>query len=241
MIRKLGIFIGQRHTIYKYVLRIGIIKLHFAKLTAAAAIFCAAMPAAFSQSADPIVVLQTTRGEIAIRVYRSFAPRTAANFLDLVSRGFYNGLTFHRIESWCIQGGDPNGNGTGDFIDPQSGQARYVPLEVTSQLHHNAPGVVAMARQANNPNSGSCQFYITKAAMRGLDGQYGIFGGVVGGMNTVYNMGRGDRILSAQIVDGGGGGGGGRPAQPQQQGFQQQRRGSGTSASNAGTPTDSGF
>jgi len=196
------------------------------------------LPGAHAQGADPIVLLQTSKGPIAIRVYRSMAPRTAANFLDLVSRGFYNGLTFHRIETWCIQGGDPNGNGSGDFIDPQTGQPRYLNLEISPMLHHNAAGVVAMAR-SQNPNSASCQFYITKAPMGQLDRQYAIFGGVVDGINTVYKIGRGDTIISAQIVDNGGGGG--RAPMAPQQGFQQQRRGNGASASNAGTPTDSGF
>jgi cyclophilin family peptidyl-prolyl cis-trans isomerase len=194
------------------------------------------LPAVHAQGADPIVSLQTTRGPIVIRVYRSMVPRTANNFLDLVSRGFYNGLTFHRWETWCIQGGDPNGNGSGDFIDPQTGRARYIPLEISPMLHHNAPGVVAMAR-TDNPNSASCQFYITKSRVPFLDGKYAIFGGVLDGMNVVQSLQRGDQIVSAQIIQNGGGGGGMAP----QQGFQQQRRGNGTSASNAGTPTDSGF
>lgn len=211
--------------------------MQFAKLILAATLLLSSLPAAFAQGADPVVLLQTSKGPIAIRVYRSMAPRTAANFLDLVSRGFYNGLSFHRIESWCIQGGDPNGNGTGDFIDPETGRPRYLNLEISPQLHHNAAGVVAMAR-SQNPNSASCQFYITKSPTRQLDGQYAIFGGVVDGINTVYRIGRGDQIISAQIVENGGGG---RSSMAPQQGFQQQRRGNGTSASNAGTPTDSGF
>ena len=149
---------------------------------------------------DPLVVMNTTKGTVVIRVYARMVPDTAGNFLDLVSRGFYNGLTFHRVESWCIQGGDPYGNGRGNFIDPQTGQARFLRLEVSPYLHHNAPGVVAMAH-AKSPNSGSCQFYITKKPMPGLDGGYSIFGGVVRGMNAVYNMQIGDRILSAEIVN----------------------------------------
>lgn len=209
------------------------------KLIIAVAATLVCTDAAHAQGADPIVLLETTRGNIAIRVYRSMAPRHAMNFLDLVSRGFYNGLTFHRIESWCIQGGDPNGNGTGDFVDPGSGRTRYLNLEVTPALRHNAPGVVAMAR-GGNINSASCQFYITKAPVPQLDGQYSIFGGVVDGINVVRSIGRGDRILSAQIVDngGGGGGGGGGSSAPQQQTSQPLRRSGGGST---GTPTDSGF
>jgi len=152
------------------------------------------------------VVLQTTKGPIALRVFTGMAPYTAQNFLELVSRGFYNGLTFHRVEHWVIQVGDPNGNGTGNFIDPQSGQPRFLRLESNRQLRHNAPGVVAMAH-GKSPNSGSCQFYITKKPMPALDGSYSIFGGKIQGMDTVYNIQPGDRILSAEIASAGGFGG----------------------------------
>jgi cyclophilin family peptidyl-prolyl cis-trans isomerase len=156
-----------------------------------------------AQGRDPVVAIQTTKGPIIIRVFLGMAPYTARNFLDLVSRGFYNGLTFHRVESWCIQGGDPNGNGTGSFIDPQTGQARYLNLEINPSLHHNAAGVVSMAR-ANNPNSASCQFFITKQPCGFLDNQYAIFGGVVDGVRTVQSIQRGDRIISAEILEQGG-------------------------------------
>ena len=155
-----------------------------------------------AQTSDPVVVLQTTKGPIAMRVYLSLVPNTASNFLELVGGGFYNGLTFHRVESWVIQGGDPNGNGTGDFIDPNTRQPRYLRLETNQMLRHNAPGVVAMAH-GKSPNSGSCQFYITKKAMPALDGSYSIFAGVLKGMDVVYNIQPGDRILSAEIVSGG--------------------------------------
>ncbi len=156
------------------------------------------LPAAFAQ-ADQIVMMQTTKGPIVLRVFLAAVPQTANNFLDLVSRGFYNGLTFHRIEAWCIQGGDPNGNGSGSFVDPSTGRIRYLNLEINRNFRHNAPGILAMAR-SNNPNSASCQFYITKSAMPQLDGQYAIFGTVINGMEAVYNMQRGDRIVSAEIV-----------------------------------------
>ncbi len=144
--------------------------------------------------------MNTTKGTIVIRVYARLAPNTASNFLDLVSRGFYNGLYFHRVEDWVIQAGNA-GNG-GIFVDPETGRPRYLRLEVSPYLHHNAPGVVAMAH-ANSPNSGSCQFYITKKASPALDGGYAIFGGVIRGMDAVYNMQRGDRILSAEISSSG--------------------------------------
>jgi peptidyl-prolyl cis-trans isomerase B (cyclophilin B) len=193
-----------------------------------------------AQGGDPIVTMQTTKGPITIQVLQSMVPTTSANFLDLVSRGFYNGLSFHRVETWCIQGGDPNGNGSGDFINPETGRPRYLRLEINRALHHNV-GMVAMAR-TQNPNSASCQFYIMKARQPMLDGQYAIFGKVLDGMNSVYNIGVGDRITSAQI-GGGGGGGNMRSAQPSSSGaIGGSARGYNSNVhSNAGTPTDSGF
>lgn len=152
-----------------------------------------------AQGNDPVVELQTTKGKIYIRVFRGLVPRTSMNFLDLVSRGFYNGTVFHRIESWCVQGGSPNGNPHANFIDPQTGRARFIPLEINRSLAHSSAGVVAMAR-TSNPNSASCQFYILKKPMRQLDGQYAIFGRVLQGINAVQSMRRGDRIISARII-----------------------------------------
>lgn len=85
-----------------------------------------------------------------MKVFYSIVPYTAGNFLDLVSQGFYNGLTFHRIENWCVQGGDPNGNGSGNYVDPSTGQPRYLNLEINNKLGHGVVGMAAMAR-------GKCQ------------------------------------------------------------------------------------
>lgn len=151
--------------------------------------------------ADPVVCLNTTKGPIYIRVFTSMVPNTAGAFLDLVQRGFYSGSAFHRVEDWCIQGGGPGGNPNGVFVH-ESGQVRRLRLEINRNLSHSGPGVVAMARTQDR-NSASCQFYITKKQTRFLDGNYAIFGGVVQGMNTVYSIGRGDGILSAEIVSSG--------------------------------------
>lgn len=150
-----------------------------------------------SANADPVVQMNTTKGTIYIRVFTAGAPRTARNFLDLVSRGFYNGKTFHRIETWCIQGGSPGGSGV--FVDPATGQPRFIPLETNRNLRHGSPGVVSMARM-NDINSGSCQFFITKKPSDFLNGKYAVFGAVVGGMDAVYNMRVGDAITSAMIM-----------------------------------------
>lgn len=149
---------------------------------------------------DPVVCLNTTKGPIYIRVFINMVPNTAGSFLDLVQRGFYSGSCFHRVENWCIQGGGPNGNPNGIFVNPDTGQPRHLRLEINRSLSHGGPGVVAMAR-TSDPNSASCQFYITKSQTRFLDGKYAIFGGVVQGMNTVYSISPGDQIMSAEIVN----------------------------------------
>lgn len=168
-------------------------------IVAISAMFLSTSTPVSGQYHDPVVELKTTKGNIYIRVYRGLVPRTSRNFIDLVNRGFYAGTIFHRIENWCVQGGSPNGNPNANFVDPQTGNIRFIPLEINRKLSHSSAGIVAMARN-NNPNSASCQFYILKRPMRQLDGRYAIFGRVLQGLNVVQNIRRGDRILSAKIV-----------------------------------------
>ncbi len=155
-----------------------------------------------SQSGDPVAVIETSKGTIVIRLFRQLAPRTTQAFTQMCSEGFYNGLNFHRYEpGFVIQGGCPNGNGTGNYIDRNTGRPRYLPLEVTPALRHNAPGVVAMARAPGDLNSASCQFYITLGPKSQLDQQYTIFGGVVRGMDVVNNIRVGDKIINIQVQE----------------------------------------
>ncbi len=191
---------------------------------------------------DPVVCLNTTKGPIYIRIFLSMVPNTAGAFLDLVQRGFYSGSGFHRVESWCIQGGGPGGNPNGVFVHPESGQVRRLRLEINRNLYHSGPGVVAMARTQDR-NSASCQFYITKQQSRFLDGNYAIFGGVIQGMNTVNAIGKGDGILSAEVVNSG-------ASQPSPEPAMEapppppQPRGRGRAVTppvQEGKPTDSGF
>ncbi|HEY9678208.1 MAG TPA: peptidylprolyl isomerase [Drouetiella sp.] len=151
---------------------------------------------------DPIAVIETDKGTITIRLFRKLAPITCENFIDLTTKGFYNGLTFHRVEpGFCIQGGCPNGTGTGLYIPPGTGQPRFVPLEINPQLKHNAAGVVAMARFGQSPNTASCQFYITLAPKPNLDNQYAVFGGVISGMDVVNSIAKGDHIKSISVQE----------------------------------------
>jgi cyclophilin family peptidyl-prolyl cis-trans isomerase len=149
---------------------------------------------------DPRVNLETNKGPITIQVFQAAAPITAGNFLDLVGRGFYNGLSFHRYEpGFVIQGGDPHGNGTGGFVDAATGRERTIQLEVSPELKHGEAGGVAMAR-SQNPNSASSQFYITLGPAAFLDGNYAVFGRVVDGMDAVRQLRAGDKIISAQVA-----------------------------------------
>jgi len=130
--------------------------------------------------ANPTVTLRTTLGDIRIEVYRDRAPKTAENFLTLVRKGFYNGLTFHRvIPGFMIQGGCPKGTGTG-------GPGYEIPDEFGPGLRHDGPGVLSMANAG--PNTGGSQFFITLAATQWLDGKHAIFGHVRGGQDVVEKI-----------------------------------------------------
>jgi peptidyl-prolyl cis-trans isomerase B (cyclophilin B) len=153
---------------------------------------------------DPIVTMETNKGTLKMRIYKKDAPITASNFIDLVQKGFYNGLTFHRYEpGFVIQGGDPKGDGTGGYIDPKTRHERNIPLEVKTEnpnLTHSGPGIVAMARTAH-PNSASSQFYITLAPAASLDGKYAVFGKVTEGLDVVMAIRKGDKIVKATVVE----------------------------------------
>lgn len=153
---------------------------------------------------DPIVTLETNKGTMKMRIYKKDAPITASNFIDLVQKGFYNGLTFHRYEpGFVIQGGDPKGDGTGGYVDPKTRHERRIPLEVKTEnpnLLHSGPGVLAMAR-TGDPNSASSQFYITLGPASALDGKYAVFGKVSEGLDVVMALRKGDKIVKATVVE----------------------------------------
>ncbi len=157
---------------------------------------------------------------------------TAGNFVDLVNRGVYNGTVFHRVVRsplpFVVQGGDPNSAdpktpvstyGTGNFIDPSTGEARFIPLELklktTKQIQYgeeigtsglagqpilsHVRGAVAMAR-STDPNSASSQFYIALEALPELDGHYAVFGQVAQGMDVVDRLQQGDKLIRARLI-----------------------------------------
>jgi cyclophilin family peptidyl-prolyl cis-trans isomerase len=121
--------------------------------------------------------METNKGVIKVDIAVEDAPKTSANFLDLVKKGYYNGLTFHRYEpNFCIQGGDKAGTGSGPGY-MENGHERTIRLEVNPKLKHDQAGVIAMAR-TNDPNSASTQFYFTLGPCDFLDMKYAVFGKV---------------------------------------------------------------
>lgn len=148
---------------------------------------------------DAVVVMETTRGTIKLQIFKGDAPITAGNFLDLVQKGFYNGMPFNRYEQgFLIQTGDPKGDLTGVYVDPQSGSERRIPLEIKQNLRHSAAGTLGMSRQSD-ANSASSQFYITLAPTSFLDGKYAVFGKIIDGLPVVMELRKGDKIVSAAI------------------------------------------
>lgn len=129
--------------------------------------------------------IKTPKGEIVIEIRPDLLPRTCGNFLKLVDSKFYNGLTFHRVEDWVVQGGDPKGDGSG-------GPGWTILFESHTDLK-NVRGAVAMARGMDINSAGS-QFYILTKDAAWLDGKYAVFGKVIKGMDIVDQIRIGDTM-----------------------------------------------
>ncbi|MEG0410732.1 MAG: peptidylprolyl isomerase [Erysipelotrichaceae bacterium] len=130
-------------------------------------------------------------GMIKAELDGDVAPITVTNFIDLANKGFYNNLTFHRIiDGFMIQGGDPNGDGTGGSDNNIKGE--FESNNISNNIKHTR-GVLSMAR-AQDPDSGSSQFFIMHQDAPSLDGDYAAFGKVSEGMDVV------DAIVSKAIV-----------------------------------------
>jgi peptidyl-prolyl cis-trans isomerase B (cyclophilin B) len=160
-----------------------------------------AAPASPSKTVkSPIVVMQTNKGIIKIRLYPEVTPKTVENFVKLVKKGFYDGLKFHRVEpGFVVQGGDPQGNGSG-------GPGYEIKNEDNKQLKHNR-GAVAMANAG--PDTAGSQFYIVigKPAPhldekddRGIS-KYTIFGQVIVGQDVAERLAVGDKMLKVTVVE----------------------------------------
>ena len=156
--------------------------------------FKAAPPMTIDPKKSYMATLTTSKGNIVVALDASAAPQTVNNFVFLANQGFYDGLTFHRVEpGFVIQGGDPLGRGTG-------GPGYTVPAEI--KLPH-VEGAIAMARLGDQQNpqraSSGSQFYITLAPTPNLDGAYTAFGHVTSGMDVVKKIAIGDTIQKIVI------------------------------------------
>lgn len=142
---------------------------------------------AMSKQTDTAII-KTSKGDITISLYPNDAPNTVANFVSKSKNDFYKNLTFHRVEDWVVQGGDPLGNGTG---------GGNMPTEL-----NNKPfviGAVGIARGQDIKISNDSQFFITKKDSQFLNGQYTNFGIVTKGMDVVEKIEIGDKILGITI------------------------------------------
>lgn len=137
--------------------------------------------------------IRTSKGTIKLRLFADQAPVTVANFVNLASRGYYDGLKFHRvIADFMIQGGCPHGTGTG-------GPGYRFEDECTPELRHDRPGILSMANAG--PGTNGSQFFITHVPTPWLDGRHTVFGAVVdsGDQTVVDAIRAGDTIESIEI------------------------------------------
>lgn len=146
------------------------------------------MPAAWAQGLTATII--TDKGTIEVELNERAAPTTVASFVNLAQRGFYDGLTFHRVErNFVVQGGDPLGTGTGGPGYRFTGE---------TVLKHNRPGVLSMAN--SGPGTDGSQFFFTLVATPHLDGKHSVFGRVTSGLDAIYKIQRGDVISSITIA-----------------------------------------
>lgn len=142
---------------------------------------------------DVRIVMETSRGTIEATLFATKTPITVASFLNLAKRGYYDGLTFHRvIPDFMIQGGDPTGTGSG-------GPGYQFENEIHPALRHTSGGLFSMANAG--PGTNGSQFFITHKETPWLDGKHSVFGKVTKGQRAVDAIRRGDVIKSVKVLD----------------------------------------
>jgi len=142
---------------------------------------------------DIRITLHTDKGDIDATLFASKVPMTAANFLNLAKRGYYDGVAFHRvIANFMIQGGDPTGTGRG-------GPGYRFADEIDRSLRHDKAGLFSMANAG--PNTNGSQFFITHLPTPHLDGKHAVFGEVTKGQDVVNAIRQGDKIKSITLHD----------------------------------------
>ena len=144
-----------------------------------------------------VVRVETNKGVIRIEMYEDKAPITTKNFIDLATKGYYDGVIFHRvIDGFMIQGGDPTGTGRG-------GPGYNIPDEFHVELKHDGAGIISMANAG--PNTGGSQFFITLGPTPHLNNRHAVFGKVIEGLDVVKAIGKtatgpGDRPLQEVVM-----------------------------------------
>ena len=139
------------------------------------------------------ITMKTDKGNLSITIYAADTPMTAASFLNLASRGYYDGIIFHRvIPNFMVQGGDPTGTGSG-------GPGYQFDDECLSSLKHDKPGILSMANAG--PGTNGSQFFITHGPQSHLDGMHTVFGHVIEGQDVVDAIEGGDSILGIDVHD----------------------------------------
>ena len=140
-----------------------------------------------------IATIETSRGTIKAQLFADKTPKTVKNFEDLATKGFYNGLKFHRvIADFMVQTGCPQGTGTG-------GPGYKFADEFHPDLKHSGPGILSMAN--SGPNTNGSQFFITHVATPWLDGKHSVFGKVLVGQDVVDAIKQGDTMKSVTIAE----------------------------------------
>lgn len=138
----------------------------------------------------PIAKIQTTKGDIYLSLFEDQAPNTVANFIQLIRKGYYDGIVFHRvIKDFMVQTGDPTGTGTG-------GPGYRFDDEFTALKHEK--GTLSMANAG--PKTNGSQFFITHVPTSWLDGKHTVFGRVLDGQNVVDAIAQGDKMVKLEII-----------------------------------------
>ncbi len=147
-----------------------------------------------------VVTIHTAKGDIVLDLYPNDAPKTVQNFATHAKKGYYNGLIFHRVEpGFVIQGGDPNGNGTGGYSIFGATFEDELNPNTDSYKEGYVEGVLAMANRG--PNTNGSQFFIMLANNTSLPKNYTIFGKVREGMDVVKKITVGDKMTSVEVIE----------------------------------------
>ena len=140
------------------------------------------------------VIIKTEKGDMTLELYEKDAPKTVENFTTLINKGYYNGLTFHRVlNDFVIQGGCPDGTGAG-------GPGYSIDCELDGDNQYHDRGVLSMAHAGRN--TGGSQFFIchSRNNTAHLDGNHTCFGKVVEGIDVIDDIREGDKMISLEVV-----------------------------------------